>query len=118
MAFVDSRLMRRLNRDFTGHRGLTDVLSFRYDGDVAGPSAGDTPSAARMAPPRSPVIGEVIVSPAFARRYAAEHGLPYRQELARYALHGLLHWLGHDDRTVAQRRWMRAIEDELLDSCS
>ena len=98
MAFVDSRLMRRLNRDFTGHRGLTDVLSFRYDGE--------------------PVVGEVIVSPAFARRYAAEHGLPYRQELARYALHGLLHWLGHDDRTVAQRRRMRMMEDNLLRACA
>jgi probable rRNA maturation factor len=97
MAFVDSRLMRRLNREFAGHRGLTDVLSFRYEGE--------------------PVIGEVVVSPAFARQYAAAHGLPYRQELARYALHGLLHWLGHEDRTAAQRNRMHAMEDALLNTC-
>ena len=98
MAFVDSRLMRRLNREFAGHRGLTDVLSFRYEGE--------------------PIIGEVVVSPAFARQYATAHGLAYRKELARYALHGLLHWLGHQDRTKTQRDRMRAMEDQLLASCA
>lgn len=97
VAFVDEPVMRRLNRRFTGHRGLTDVLSFRY--------------------PNEPVIGEVIVSPAAARLYAAEHGLPYRQELARYLLHGVLHWLGHDDRTGTQRKRMRTMEDRLLTAC-
>lgn len=94
VSFVDRRTMQRLNRRFTGHRGLTDVLSFRYN-DVH-------------------IAGEVIVAPEAARRYAAEHGLAYREELARYVVHGLLHWFGYEDETPRQQRAMRLREDRLL----
>jgi len=94
VAFVDSRAMRRVNRRFLRHRGLTDVVCFRYG--------------------REPVLGEILVSPAFARAYAKAHRLSYRRELARYVIHGLLHWKGHDDRTPGQRDRMRKMEDELL----
>lgn len=94
ISFIDDRTMRRLHARFTGTRTLTDVLTFRY--------------------PNEPVIGEILVAPAAARRYAKTHGIAYRQELARYVVHGLLHWMGHDDRTVAQRRNMRRMEDTLL----
>ena len=97
VSFVDGVTMRRLNRRFTGHRHLTDVLSFRYDD-------------ARIA-------GEVIVAPAAARRYATPHGLDYTGELARYVVHGLLHWLGYDDRTLTQQHAMRKMEDALLATC-
>ena len=86
--------VRRLNARFTGHRGLTDVLSFRFDGE--------------------PVIGEIIVAPAAARRYARAHDVSYREELARYVVHGLLHWTGEEDRTAAQQRRMRRLEDRVL----
>jgi probable rRNA maturation factor len=95
---VDAPTMRALNRRFLRHHGLTDVLSFRYD--------------------EEPVVGEILVSPAFARRYADDHGVPYRQELARYVIHGLLHWAGHDDQTPSQRKRMRALEDALLGACA
>jgi probable rRNA maturation factor len=62
----------------------------------------------------SSVIGEIFISPALARAYAREHDLAYDTELARYVVHGLLHWLGHDDKTAAQQRKMRALEDSLL----
>ena len=98
IAFVDRATMRSVNRQFVGHRGLTDVVSFRYDGE--------------------PVVGEIVVSPAFASAYAKDHGIPYREELARYVLHGLLHWIGHDDRTSTQQRRMRAMENALLMQCA
>ena len=98
IAMVDEPTMRALNRRFLRHRELTDVLSFRYDNE--------------------PVAGEILVSPAFARRYAAEHGLSYRQELARYVIHGLLHWIGHEDDTSSQRERMRILEDQLLQLCA
>jgi probable rRNA maturation factor len=98
VTLVDAPTMRRLNRRLLGHVGLTDVLSFRYDGE--------------------PIAGEILVSPAFARRYADAHGLPFRQELARYVVHGLLHWVGHQDGTPAQQRRMRRLEDALLAECA
>ncbi len=117
IAFVDAPTMRRLNRRFLQHRGLTDVLTFRYaekgvrcqlSGVRAGRTRHPTPVARHL------TLGEILVSPTFARQYAQEHGVSYEEELARYVVHGLLHWVGHDDRTPMQQRRMRRMEDELL----
>lgn len=97
ITFLDARRMRAVNKRFLRHDRLTDVLSFRYEGE--------------------PVVGEVLISPAAAHRYATAHGIPYREELARYVVHGLLHWLGHEDRTAAQQRHMRTMENQLLLRC-
>lgn len=98
VVFLDRATMRALNRRFARHDRLTDVLSFRYPGE--------------------PIIGEILVAPASARLYARAHRRSYRDELARYVIHGLLHWVGHDDKTPAQQRKMRAMEDRLLAQCA
>ncbi len=95
ICLIAAPAMRRLHARFTGDKTLTDVLSFRY-------------------PDEHQVVGEILVAPAAARQYAAAHGIAYREELARYVVHGLLHWMGHDDRTAAQQRRMRALENQLL----
>ncbi len=105
ITFIDTRHMRSLNRRFKRHDRSTDVLSFRYDGEPAG-----LPKPFR----RRQVVGDVLIAPREAQRYARQHGLPYAQELSRYVIHGILHWLGHDDRTPAEQRKMRAMEDQLL----
>ena len=94
VTFLGTRAMRRLNQRFARHDRTTDVLSFRYDGE--------------------PVVGEVFVAPAIARRYAKTHGLSYQEELARYVIHGLLHWIGEEDTTAQQQHRMRTLEDKLL----
>ena len=97
IVFVDAATMRRVHGTFLRQRTMTDVLTFRYD-DAA-------------------LLGEIVIAPSAARAYAAQHGLSYRHELARYVAHGLLHWLGHDDRTRAQQRQMRLLENQLLVKC-
>ena len=94
ITFIDDRRMRRMNRRFCRHDRVTDVITFRYDGE--------------------PTTGEIFVAPSQARRYAREHGVAYLDELSRYVVHGLLHWTGKDDRTAAQQRTMRRMEDALL----
>ena len=105
ISFVDRTTMMRVNWQLLKHRGLTDVLSLKYD------ELGGVPAS-------QGVVGEVIVSPTFAKQYASEHGLSYRDELARYVVHGLLHWAGYDDRTPSQRRRMRIMENRLLARCA
>ena len=100
ITFIESRRMRALNNQFTRHDYATDVLCFRYNGNHAMRGGA--------------VAGEILIAPAKARTYARAHGIPYEQELSRYVVHGLLHWLGHDDVTAAQQRKMRAMEDALL----
>jgi probable rRNA maturation factor len=94
ITFIDGRRMRRMNREFCRHDWVTDVITFRYDGE--------------------PTAGEIFVAPSQARQYARRHGLAYADELSRYVVHGLLHWTGKDDRTPAQQQAMRRMENALL----
>ncbi len=104
IAFLNPQRMRAVNRRFCRHHDTTDVLSFRYEDGVVGRGA-------------ARIVGEILVAPSQARAYAARHHLAYTEELFRYVIHGLLHWLGHDDRTAPQRHRMRALEDHLLAQC-
>ena len=94
---ISARRLQRLNKQFLRHDRPTDVLSFRYD--------------------KEPIIGDIIIAPRQARAYAKAHGRSYEEELGRYVIHGILHWLGHEDRTVTQQRKMRNMEDDLLAQC-
>ena len=98
ISFIDGRQMRHLNKRFLRHDCSTDVLSFRYE--------------------REPTIGEILIAPLEAQTYARQHGIPYEEELSRYVVHGLLHWLGHEDKTRSQQRAMRLMEDRLLACCA
>ena len=97
VTLIDAKQMRNVNRRFLRHDRTTDVISFRYDDE--------------------PVVGDILIDPGMARKYADDHGISYESELGRYIVHGLLHWLGHDDRTMAQRTRMRAKENEVLTAC-
>ena len=99
LALVSDRTMRRLNRDYRGIDGTTDVLSFSY---VDEPHAGG-------------VLGEVFVSPAVADRQAREAGRPVAEELARLSVHGALHVLGYDHDTPAKRRRMLSRQERYVD---
>ena len=97
--------VRTLNKRFMRHDRATDVLSFRYNGSP------------EHAPRGRQVAGDILIAPRLAHSYARRHRIPYVQELSRYVVHGLLHWLGHEDRTAAEQRAMRRKEDRLLIAC-
>src|ERR1700752_161918 len=95
---VGDDVMRRVNAGFRGKDETTDVLSFAYWNE---PHAGD-------------LLGEVLVSPAVARRQAREEGRPYDEDIARLALHGLLHVLGYDHETAREMRAMLALQERYI----
>ncbi|MBI3321782.1 MAG: rRNA maturation RNase YbeY [Candidatus Omnitrophica bacterium] len=105
IAFIGPRRMRILNKRFLRHDRSTDVLSFRYDRPL---------NSWPRARGRQQTVGEILIAPRSAHTYARRHSLSYSDELARYVVHGLLHWAGHEDRTTTQQRRMRALEDWLL----
>lgn len=91
---VDDRAIRAVNRKFLGHDRATDVCTF---------------------PACEPRLwGEILISAETAAREARRRGLSLARELALYAIHGVLHLRGLDDRTAAQRRSMRAAESSAL----
>jgi rRNA maturation RNase YbeY len=95
IAFVSDRAIAALNRRHLGHAGPTDVISFGFE--PAGAAA--------------PVVGDIYIAPGVAREQARLNGVPWREEVARLIVHGVLHVLGYDhpegeDRT-ASPMWRR-----------
>jgi len=85
---TDDAELRRLNRDFSGHDAVTDVLSFQGDDGH---------------------LGDLAISWPAVLRQAKIHGHSAEIELALLCVHGLLHLLGWDHTTAAQRREMTRI---------
>ena len=115
--FVDEAHITELNREFMGHEGPTDVLSFPLDGVADAGTSGLTPPLAQTAPDLDDqplLLGDVVVCPAVAERQAPEHAGSYDDEVALLVVHGLLHLLGHDHAGDDDREVMQARERVLL----
>lgn len=107
LAFVGDAAMRELNRRHRRKDRTTDVLSFGQDlGRASGARA-----VARLVREADGTLhlGDVVVSPAQARRQARRGGHALEAEVAFLAAHGALHLLGFDDATAAGRRRMIAL---------
>jgi probable rRNA maturation factor len=98
LALVGDAEMADLHMQFLGIPGPTDVLTFPLDQDERGRD----------------IAGEVIVCIPEARRQAMLNGNRPEQEVLLYALHGVLHLSGFDDRTPVEFRKMHRKEDEIL----
>lgn len=88
----DSEL-RRLNREYAGDDSVTDVLSFEGSGAH---------------------VGDLAISWPTAVRQAEAFGHEPKTELALLCVHGLLHLLGWDHATAAERTEMNRITRSAL----
>ncbi len=98
LALVGDKRMSDLHQQFMGIPGPTDVLTFPLEFNKKG----------------QPLSGEVICCVPEARRRCKKNGGNLREELLLYALHGLLHLCGFDDRTERAFRRMHRKEDQIL----
>ncbi|MEM1127123.1 MAG: rRNA maturation RNase YbeY [Bacteroidota bacterium] len=96
VVFTDHDTVLDLNRTYLEHDYHTDVLSFALS---------DTPLV---------VDGEVYVDLDTAAERHAEFNTAFSEEAYRYALHGTLHLVGHDDATPSGRATMRSHENHYL----
>jgi len=102
IAFVNDRAMAKINEDFVGHTGTTDVITFCYldgddvlfDGDIA--------------------VDLFICVDVAEREGAKRKNSSYARELALYIVHGLLHSAGEDDLDDVSRKRMRRREREVM----
>ena len=102
LLFVDEYVMTQLNIEHMEGEGPTDVLAFPIDADDA--LEGGLPV----------LLGDIVICPAVARRYAAEHGVALVDELALLVVHGVLHILGHDHAEPEETAYMKEREQALL----
>ncbi len=98
VVLVNDAAMSALHKQYLGISGPTDVLTFELDHDHRG----------RV------ISGEVVICVPQARGQAKIRGLPFGHELLLYAIHGMLHLCGFDDKTARGFREMHRLEDELL----
>ena len=99
------REIRKLNKRFLKHNTATDVISFGMQ------AAKGDPSGCRY-------LGDIVVSVDTARRLAKEVGILFREELARYLIHGALHLLSYDDRKEKDKKRMHGRQEEILTTIS
>lgn len=83
------------NKTFLDHDDHTDVITFPVESNNG-------------------VAGDVLISYDRIRENASSFGVSAQDELHRVMVHGLLHLLGHKDKTKAQREAMRGLEEKYL----
>ena len=104
LTFVDAADIIDLKLEHFGDAGKhpTDVLSFPLDVDVS--ESDDVPR----------LIGDVVICPEVANLQATTHAGTFDDEIALLVVHGILHILGFDHESDADRHEMQLREREHL----
>lgn len=98
---VDDAEIRKLNYHYRGVDKPTDVLAFSMrEGQALKGTEG--------------ILGDVVISAETALRQARHFGKKAKDEMNLYLLHGILHLVGYDDRSVRARKKMQKMQRELL----
>ena len=92
---LTDKALLEYNQRYLDHDEFTDVITF--DGQTG-----------------TGVSGDVLMSYDRIKENAASFGVSAQNELRRVMVHGLLHLLGHGDKTKAQKQAMRELEDRCL----
>jgi len=101
-SFVSKDGIRRLNKEWRGIDGVTDVLSFPC-GDV-------NPENGRV------MLGDIVICSDRAKEQAEEYGHTLEREVAFLTAHSALHLLGLDHETEGERGEMFALQEKILKS--
>ena len=93
--FCDDEEILRVNREFLQHDYFTDIITFDYSY-------------------KDKVSGDLFISVDTVKSNAEELQIPYKTELLRIIVHGLLHLCGINDKGPGEREIMESHEDEAL----
>jgi probable rRNA maturation factor len=101
VAFIDDREMEELHIKWMDLPGSTDVMSFPMD-------------ELRPNEPEPGILGDIVISPVFARKQAEKAGHSFEHEVKILAAHGLLHLLGYDHQELDEEKVMFALQEDLV----
>jgi rRNA maturation RNase YbeY len=105
--------MARVNKQFLQHEGSTDVITFNLSFGVP-PSGGSDRVNAEL----RTLHGEIFICLDDAVAQAKQFRTTWQSEVIRYAIHGILHLLGHDDLKPLARKKMKREENRLVRALS
>jgi len=86
-----------INKTYLNHDYYTDIITFDQREDLS-----------------NTIEADIFISIDRVKENAQEQNLPWKTEMHRVMIHGLLHLLGFDDKTLALQQEMRKTEDACL----
>ena len=87
--------MLDINRQYLNHDYYTDVISFDYCEENV-------------------ISGDIFISVDTVADNAKEYGTTFENELERVMIHGVLHFVGYNDKSDEESKTMRAKENQYL----
>jgi probable rRNA maturation factor len=93
LAFVNDAEIKKINLNYRQIDQPTDILAFPGEGNF---------------------WGEIIIDYDQIKRQAGKFNNSFKQELIFILVHGLLHLLGHDDKTEDQRKKMIKLGEKFI----
>ncbi len=93
--FCTDEHLLNINKEFLNHTTYTDIITFDYS-------------------EKKTVSGEIFISIERVHENAKKFKQPFSHELMRTVIHGVFHLCGYGDKTPADKKKMRAKEDEAL----
>ncbi len=113
--FVSAEEIREINREQREVDSVTDVLSFPMLDGIFGKRIRVKDYPFDIDPETGVLeLGSVILCLDRAKEQAEEFGHSMRREVAYLLVHGVLHVLGYDHMTDADKQVMRTAEEEIL----
>lgn len=93
--FCDDAYLHKLNVEFLKHDTLTDIISF--DNTVG-----------------KIISGDIFISVERVMENAQDYKVSFEDELHRVMIHGVLHYLGYQDKSEKEKNVMRKEENKAL----
>ena len=93
--FCDDKSLQKINKKYLQHTELTDVITFDYS-------------------QKKNLWGDVYISTERVKENASIYNVSFKSELARVMIHGVLHLMGHKDKSPEQKKKMRELENKFL----
>ena len=100
---ISSEEMARMNQQFRGKEGPTDILTFSY----LGKSKFENRSS------KIEVAGEIYLCLEKIEQYAKDAWKTYKEQLEYIIIHGLVHLMWYDHETDADWREMEKVEKKI-----
>ena len=93
--YVSDEMLLKMNQEYLAHDYFTDIITFEYR-ELDG------------------VSGDLYISTDRVVENAVELNFSVENEMRRVMIHGVLHLLGHQDKTEEETRRMRELEEAAL----
>lgn len=95
---VSDKEIKQLNRKYRNVNRITDVISFKIDGEGIN---------------KEELTGDIYIANNRSRRQAKEQGNSWEKELAYLVAHGVLHLHGYSDYEPSKRKEMFELQDKI-----